>query len=64
MPCIFDLGVVHETPRYSRSELGVGQVLQGPVVVEDEWSTVVVPAGATLVTDEQGHLHIETGARS
>ena len=63
-PCIFDLGLVQATPRYSRSQLGVGQVLQGPVVVEDEWSTVVVPAGATLVADEQGHLHIETGARS
>ena len=62
-PCTFDTRGVLKTPRYARSRLGVGQVLTGPVVVEDEWSTIIVPPGATLVADEHGHLHIETGAR-
>lgn len=60
--CTFGAGDTIETPRYSRAELGAGQPLAGPAVVEDEWSTVVVPRGATLVADKCGHLHIETGA--
>ena len=62
--CTFDLTGSIATPRYSRSKLCVGQKLSGPVVVEDEWSTVIVPVGATLVADERGHLHIDTGATS
>jgi len=61
--CTFDLNISTETARHSRSGLRVGQLLAGPVIVEDEWSTVVVPTGATLVADEGGNLHIETGAR-
>lgn len=61
--CIFDDARSFPTPRYLRAELGVGQLLRGPAVVEDEWSTVIVPPGATLISDERGHLHIETGAR-
>jgi N-methylhydantoinase A len=36
-----------------------GQRFDGPAVVEDAWSTVVVPPGAALTVDARGHLHIE-----
>ena len=49
-------------PRYDRAGLGPGSALEGPVIVDDAWSTVVVPPGATLTADDAGHLHIATGA--
>ena len=49
-------------PRLARSGLTAGRTLAGPLVVEDAWSTVVVPPDATLAADEAGHLHIDTGA--
>ena len=61
MTCTFDAEGPTATPRYARSGLTAGPVLAGPVVVEDAWSTVVVPPGATLTADEAGHLHIATG---
>ena len=60
-PCTFDTGGPIATPRYARSGLVAGRALAGPVVVEDAWSTVVVPPGATLTADEAGHLRIATG---
>ena len=39
-------------------------MIAGPAVVEDAWSTVVVPPGATLVADEAGHLHVATGVEA
>ncbi len=59
--CTFDAGGPAATPRYARSGLAAGYGLAGPVVVEDAWSTVVVPPGATLTAHEAGHLHIATG---
>ena len=50
------------TPRYDRAYLPVGQSLPGPLVVEDAFSTVIVPPGATLTPDQSGHLLIDTGA--
>jgi N-methylhydantoinase A len=44
--------------------LNDGQRIVGPAIIEDEWSTVVLPPGATLLVDELGHLHIEVGAAS
>ena len=61
LPCTFDAGATTATPRYDRAALAPGRALPGPAVVEDAWSTVVVPPGATLVADEAGHLHITTG---
>lgn len=59
--CVFDARGPVATPRYERSALCVGQRLDGPCIVEDRWSTVVVPPGARLVADACGHLHLETG---
>ena len=64
LPCTFDSDGPVPTPRHARAGLVAGRVLAGPAVVEDAWSTVVVPPGATLVADEAGHLHIDTGAAS
>ena len=60
--CTFESGDAAMTPRYDRAGLCPDHPLEGPVVVEDAWSTVVVPPGATLTADGAGHLHIATGA--
>ena len=61
LACTFDAGGPVATPRYPRAAVSAGRTLAGPVIVEDAWSTVVVPPGATLRADEDGHLHIATG---
>jgi len=60
-PCLFGDGPRLDTPRYARSTLAVERRIEGPAVVEDAWSTVVVPPGATLSVDVHGHLHIDVG---
>ena len=62
LPATFESGEPIPTPRYDRAGLGPGSALEGPVIVDDAWSTVVVPPGATLTADDAGHLHIATGA--
>ena len=64
LPCTFDADGPTPTPRYARSTLTAGHTFAGPLVVEDAWSTVVVPPGAALTADEAGHLHIATGVES
>ena len=59
--CTFEAGEATMTPRYDRAGLGPDCPLEGPVIVDDAWSTVVVPPGATLTADDAGHLHIATG---
>ena len=61
-PCTFAAGEAAPTPRYDRAQLPPDSPLKGPVIVDDAWSTVVVPPGATLAADDAGHLHIATGA--
>ena len=62
LPATFESGEPVPTARYDRAGLGPGSALEGPVIVDDAWSTVVVPPGATLSADDAGHLHIATGA--
>ena len=64
LPCTFEAGATAATPRYDRAALTPGRALAGPAIVEDAWSTVVVPPEATLVADEAGHLHIATGTET
>ena len=59
--CWFDDEAPVPTPRYARGGLGKGSRLEGPAVIEDEWSTVVLPPGSMLSVDESGHLHIDVG---
>ena len=49
------------TPRHDRAALVAERPLEGPLIVEDAWSTTVVPPGATLVPDRDGHLRIDAG---
>ncbi len=62
--CVFGAAQAMRTPRYARSALGPGDSIEGPAIIEDEWSTVVIPPGATLIAvDQHAHLHIDTGER-
>jgi len=56
--CWFGAGGAVTTPRYAREHLGRGQRITGPAVIEDEWSTVVLPPASALAVDDGGHLHI------
>ncbi len=60
--CVFDRSGARETPRLDRSLLVAGRAIAGPAIVEDAFSTIVVPPGATLTPDENGHLFIAVGA--
>jgi N-methylhydantoinase A len=59
--CRFDYGRGVSTPRYDRTALVADLPLAGPAVVEDAFSTVVVPPGATLVPDRLGNFRINVG---
>ena len=61
IPCTFAAGEKIATPRHDRAALVAGRPLEGPVVIEDAWSTTVVPPGATVTPDPDGHLHVDTG---
>jgi N-methylhydantoinase A len=50
------------TPRFDREALREGQRVAGPAVIEDVWSTIVVPPAAALTVDGGGNLHIDVGA--
>ena len=44
---------------YDRSHLVVDTPLQGPLIVEDEWSTIILPPLDRISADSSGNLHIE-----
>jgi len=47
------------TPVYPRGDLPPGREIDGPAIVEDRWSTIVVYPGQRCRRDAQGHLWIE-----
>jgi N-methylhydantoinase A len=53
-----ETGVV-TIPVYRRDRLGCGAVLQGPAVIEDEWSTTVVYPAQRLQVERWGTLILE-----
>ncbi|MFV2001848.1 MAG: hydantoinase/oxoprolinase family protein [Paracoccaceae bacterium] len=59
--CVFDGTGAIQTPRYARDALVPEKPLRGPLVVEDAFSTVVVPPGARLTPDQHGNLVIDIG---
>ena len=63
-PCWFGGEEPIDTPRYDRETIGSGQNIAGPAIIEDSWSTIVVPPGAVASADGSGHLHIEAGEPS
>jgi len=63
-PCWFGGSGPLTTPRYDRDTLATGARIAGPAIIEDDWSTVVLPPGATLEVAGSGHLHIDAGDAS
>jgi N-methylhydantoinase A len=57
--CCFHPGGFVETPRFNRESFEPGRTISGPCIVEDAWSTVVLPPGSRCHKDDAGHLHIE-----
>ena len=58
-PCWFEPAAPHQTPRFDRDRLPAGLAIAGPAVVEDAWSTIIVPPGYVLRADAMGHLWIK-----
>ena len=54
----FDADGIHEAPVYLRGELPTGFEADGPLVVEEETTTVLVHPGQSLDVDEAGNLVI------
>jgi N-methylhydantoinase A len=57
--CWFSPAAPEATPRFDRDLLPVGAPIAGPAIIEDAWSTIVVPPGYTLHADAMGHLSIK-----
>lgn len=62
--CWFDTSGPVATNRFERSALPVDWKVEGAAIIEDDWSTIVLPPGATAWIDPTGHLAIEAGAVS
>jgi N-methylhydantoinase A len=54
-PVFFD-GSWHDTPVVWRGDLGAGDEVRGPAIVEEYGSTLPVPSGARVVVDRLGAL--------
>ncbi len=57
--CWFDASGPLPTSRFERGTLPPDWAVQGPAIIEDDWSTIVLPPGATTRVDPSGHLVIE-----
>ena len=55
---LFKLGERHKTPIYERSSLKAGQKIDGPSIVEQMDTTVLIFPGDTCDVDEWGNLII------
>jgi len=51
------------TPVYRRQEMGIGQVVDGPVIVEERETTCVIRPGWTVTVGPDGSLVAERSAR-
>jgi N-methylhydantoinase A len=60
--CWFSAAEVSETPRLARENLAAGESVAGPAIIEDAWSTVIVPPGWHCVVDEYANLLIAEDA--
>lgn len=60
--CTFADAPHRQTPDYDRADLPPGVRIDGPAIVADAASTVVLPPASSIVADEHGHLHIELEA--
>jgi N-methylhydantoinase A len=62
-PCWFDAEAAVPTPRYARDEVPIGNEIEGPAIVEDAWSTIVVPPNWRLVRDDHDNLFMREQGR-
>ena len=62
--CWFDTRGPVPTNRFERGALPIGWEVNGPAIIEDDWSTIVLPPDTKTWVDPAGHLIIavETGA--
>ena len=60
-PCWFGGDAPIDTLRYDRAAVAPGQNIAGPAIIEDAWSTIVVPPGAVTTADAKGNLMIDVG---
>ena len=58
-PTTFDGGATVETPRYDRTKLRAGQVIDGPAIVVQHDSTTLIPPGYEAIVSEYGNLHVK-----
>ena len=56
-PAWFDEGFV-ETPRYDGPRLAAGVRIDGPALIEEPFTIVVVAPGSSARLDEEGHYEI------
>jgi N-methylhydantoinase A len=56
-------GVLHPTPIFVRPDLAAGASLGGPLVVDEDGATTVVPPGFTLTVGDYGDLVITAGKK-
>jgi N-methylhydantoinase A len=54
--CWFSAAHAIETPRYRRDEISTLARIDGPAIVEDDWSTITLPPGTALRATSGGHL--------
>ena len=54
----FDMDGIHETPIHERALLEPGMVLQGPLIIEEPATTILIPPGAYGEVDNYGNIHI------
>ncbi|UOM33299.1 hydantoinase/oxoprolinase family protein [Acuticoccus sp. I52.16.1] len=50
-----------ETAVLDRAKVPAEETFAGPVILEDAWSTIIVPPGDTARADAAGHVHIAVG---
>ncbi len=53
----------HDTPIYWRDKLPVGCRIEGPAVIEQMDSTIVIDPGDTATDDADGNIHIQIAGR-
>ena len=62
--CWFSAAHATETPRYRREQISAPERIEGPAIVEDDWSTITLPPGTALEAIAGGHLALDvTGTR-
>lgn len=54
--CWFTAECAVKTPRYRRDELTLHARVEGPAIVEDDWSTITLPPSVALEATSGGHL--------